>query len=114
MIFGDGWPSVSTCTVFTIFGKKISAMSHHEETTAILSHEELMYNDHIRRGSDFMKIDLFLSARGEYENALDYKPNDVFSKEQIALCNQYISRDRKKVLVIIPLVLGVILAIALL
>lgn len=89
-------------------------MSHHEESSVVLTHEELMYNDHIRRGSDFMKIDLFLSARGEFEKALEYRPDDDFAMRQRALCNQNINRDRKKVLMILPFVIAVILAIALL
>lgn len=89
-------------------------MSHSEESDVQLSHEELQYLDHIRRASDFMKIDLFLSARREYEKALEYKPNDVFALDQIALCTGNIRRDTRKVLIIVPLVIAIIVIIALL
>jgi hypothetical protein len=83
-------------------------MAHHEEHEEHLSHEELMYRYHIQRGSDFTKIDLFLSARGNYELALRYKPGDSFSLEKINECNAAIRRDRKKVLVIAPIVIAII------
>ncbi len=87
-------------------------MAHPEEPTVHLSHEELMYEDHIRRASDFMKIDLFLSAKREYEKALGFKSNDVLALDQIAVCNKNLKRDRKTVLIVAPLVILVILAIA--
>jgi hypothetical protein len=89
-------------------------MAHQEVHEENLSHGEIMYRYHILRGSDYMKIDLFRSARETYKEALTYKPGDSFSLEQIDLCNKNISRDRKKVLVIVPIVLVVIAAVILL
>lgn len=88
-------------------------MAHHEEDSANLSHEELKYREHTRRASDFMKIDLFLSARGEYERALEYHPGDTLSLEKIDECNSNIRRDRVKVLIIVPFVLALIATIIL-
>ena len=89
-------------------------MAHEEVQEENLSHEEIQYRYHIQRGSDYMKIDLFRSARETYKDALKYKPGDSFSAEKIDLCNQYISRDRKKVLIIVPIVLAVIVGVILL
>ena len=89
-------------------------MAHEEVREETLSHDEIMYRYHIQRGSEYMKIDPFRSARETYKAALTYKPGDPLSLEKIATCNQHISRDRKKVLVIVPIVLVVILGVILL
>jgi hypothetical protein len=88
-------------------------MEHHQDQEENLTHEEIKYRYHIQRGYDFTKIDLFLSARENYEKALAYKPGDPFATEKISECEAAIRRDRKKVLVIVPIVLGIIVAIIL-
>jgi hypothetical protein len=89
-------------------------MAHHETQEENLSHEEIMYRYHIQRGSDFTKIELFLSARNNYQMALKYHPSDPFATEKITACTEQIRKDRKKVLVIVPLVLAVITMVILL
>jgi hypothetical protein len=89
-------------------------MAHHVETEENLTHEELMYRYHIQRGSDFTKIELFLSARNNYELALKYRPGDPFATEKIASCAEQIRKDRKKVLAVVPFVLALIVVIILL
>jgi hypothetical protein len=93
---------------------KFNFMAHHETQEENLSHEEIMYRYHILRGSDFTKIDLFLSARNNYERALKYHPADPFATERITACTEQIRQDRKKVLVIAPIVLAVIAIVTLL
>ena len=83
-------------------------MSHHETNEENLSHDEIMYRYHIQRGSDFTKIDLFLSARNNYQMALKYHPGDPVATEKAAACNEQIRKDRKKVLVILPFVFAII------
>jgi hypothetical protein len=89
-------------------------MAHHETQEENLSHDEIMYRYHIQRGSDFTKIELFLSARNNYQMALKYHPGDPFATEKIAACTEQIRKDRKKVLVIVPFVLAVITLVILL
>lgn len=88
-------------------------MAHHEEHTENLTHEELKYREHMKRASDLCKIDLFLTARSEYELALKYRPGDPEATEKAIQCGRNIERDRRKVLVIAPIVLAVIIAIIL-
>ncbi len=88
-------------------------MAHHEPESENLTHEELKYREHIQRASDFTRIDLFRSAREEYKAALKYKPGDAFSEEKITECQEFIKRDRKKVLVLVPIVLLAITAVIL-
>jgi hypothetical protein len=86
-------------------------MSHEEVNEENISHEEIQYRYYIQRGLDFTKIELFRSAREHYKQALIYKPGDPFVLERIAACNNQIRKDRVKVLVIVPIVLGLIAAV---
>jgi siroheme synthase len=83
-------------------------MSHEEVNEENLSHEEIQYRYYIQRGLDFTKIELFRSAREHYKQALTYKPGDPFVLERIDACNNQIRKDRVKVLIIVPIVLGLI------
>ena len=83
-------------------------MAHHETQEENLSHEEIMYRYHILRGSDFTKIDLFLSARTNYQMALKYYPGDPFATGKVEECNEQIKKDRKKVLIVLPFVFALI------
>ncbi|MCX6306592.1 MAG: hypothetical protein NT040_16630 [Bacteroidetes bacterium] len=89
-------------------------MAHHSEQTGHLTHDELKFREHTERAGHFIKIDLFRSAREEYNAALQYKPGDAECLRQIDVMNSNISRDRKTVLVVAPLVIILIVAIALL
>ena len=83
-------------------------MSHHETNQEHLSHDEIMYNYFVQRGMELAKIDLFLSSRNHYEKALQFKPNDPHCLERMRECTDQIREDRKKVLVIVPILLAVI------
>jgi len=89
-------------------------MAHQEVNEEILSHEEIKYRYYMTRGIDFIKIELFRSAREHYKQALIYKPGDPEAIEKIAWCNDRIRKDRKSVLVLVPLVLALIATVILL
>jgi hypothetical protein len=89
-------------------------MAHHEKHDEHLSHEELKFREHTERAGHFIKIDLFRSAREEYKAALLYRPGDPECLNQIGAMNANISRDRKTVLVVAPLVILLNIAVALL
>ena len=86
-------------------------MAHQEVSEENLPHEEIQYRYYIQRGLDFTRIELFRSAREHYKQALNYKPGDPFVLERIDACNQQIRKDRTKVLILVPLVLGLIAAV---
>ncbi len=88
-------------------------MAHHEVHDENLTHEELKYREHTERAGHFIKIDLFRSAREEYKAALKYKPGDEACFRQIDAMNANISRDRKAVLIVVPVVIILIVAVAL-
>ena len=73
-----------------------------------LPHDELKYKEHFQRGIDFIKIELYRSARGEFYAALSYKPADRASKEKAEECDQQIRQDAKKVYILVPIVLAII------
>jgi hypothetical protein len=89
-------------------------MAHHTEHHEHLTHAELKFREHTERAGHFIKIDLFRSAREEFKAALEYKPGDATCLNQIDVMNANISRDRKSVMVIAPLVIALIVAVALL
>lgn len=89
-------------------------MGHHHDENEHLSHEELKFREHVERAGHFIKIELFRSAREEYKAALNYHPGNDMCLSQIRLMNSNISRDRKSVLIIAPIVIAIIAAIALL
>lgn len=89
-------------------------MAHHEEHNEHLTHEQLKFREHTERASHFIKIDLFRSAREEFKAALAYKPGDAECLKQIEIMTSHIDRDRKSVLILVPLVILLIVAIALL
>ena len=86
-------------------------MAHHHEPEENLSHEEIMYRYYITRGSDFTKIDLFLSAKNHYALALNFKPGDSFALKRIEECTAQIKSDRVKVLVVLPFLFALIAAV---
>jgi len=87
-------------------------MSHNEVPTAHLSHEELKFKEHTERAAHFIKIDLFRSAREEYKAALQYKKGDDFCLNQIDSMNVQIAHDRQIVMVVVPVVIAIITAVA--
>ena len=76
-----------------------------------LPHDELKYKEHFQRGLDFIKIELYRSARGEFIAALSYKPNDEASRERAEACKLQIKQDAKKVYILVPIVLAVIVLV---
>ena len=83
-------------------------MGHHHEEPANLSPRDREYLDLMKRGDDFMHIDLFLSAKRTYKEALKVKPGNKKAQEQIYQCSANIERDTIKVLITVPLVAGAI------
>lgn len=76
-----------------------------------LPHEEIKYREHFQRGQDFMKIELFLSAREEFRAALNYRPGDEEAGKMFETCAQQVKTDAKKVYFIVPVVLAIIAAV---
>lgn len=67
--------------------------------------EEKKYNDFVRRGDDFFRIELFKSAKEMYEQALLLKPDDESTITKKADCERLIRRDTKRVLIVLPFII---------
>ena len=89
-------------------------MAHHSEHEEHLTHAQLKFREHTERGANFIKIDLFRSAREEFKAALEYEPGDAECLRQVDVMNANIARDRKTVLVVAPLVIILIVVVGLL
>ena len=87
-------------------------MTHEETHTSDLPHDEIKYAEHMKRAADLSKIDLFLTARSEYYLALKYRPGDPEATMKAEECTRNIARDRKKVLIIVPIIIAIIVLVA--
>ncbi|MFZ4569904.1 MAG: hypothetical protein ACOYM0_02095 [Bacteroidales bacterium] len=89
-------------------------MAHHDlSDTHSLTHEELKFREHTERAAQFIRIDLFRSAREEFKAAMEYEPGDEQCLLGINEMNANIQRDKKIVLVVVPVLLAIIAAVAL-
>jgi|WetSurMetagenome_2_1015567.scaffolds.fasta_scaffold134353_2 16S rRNA U1498 N3-methylase RsmE len=89
-------------------------MAHEENQTKDLPHDEIKYFEHMKRAADLAKIELFLTARSEYRLALQYRPGDPEATMKAEECTRNITRDRKKVLIVVPIIIAAIILVALL
>jgi|GEM_PF-858383 len=71
---------------------------------------EEKFQDFIRLGDDFNKIEIYRQALKAYKQALEIKPDDTTMKEKISLCESRI-RSENKVFVILLAVAVVIVAV---
>lgn len=76
-----------------------------------LSPEEKKYNDYMRRGDDFYRIELFKSAKEMYLEALKYLPEDDNAKTKADDCRRLIKRDMKRILVILPILIILVMLV---
>jgi hypothetical protein len=86
-------------------------MANNETENLNISPEEKEYNDLIRRGDDFFKIDLFKSAKEMYEKVLLIKPDDPDTVSKISECKRLIKRDTKRVLIVLPFILIAVITV---
>jgi len=83
----------------------------HVDSEIQLSKEELLFNDFIRRGDDFMKINIYRNAKESYNYALETHFNDSIALNKINDCNQKIKKESKiiiTIIVVVAVIVGVI------
>ena len=81
----------------------------HNDSDHLLSKEELHFNDFIRRGDDFMKINIYRNARECYNQALEIHFNDTLVNEKIYDCVKKIKSESKiiyTILIVAALITG--------
>jgi hypothetical protein len=75
-------------------------MSQHEDTPN-LSKEELEFNDYIKRGDDFMTIQIYRSAKEWYTKAVEMKFNDELAKEKLDVCNKKLKTESRTIIAVV-------------
>lgn len=74
-----------------------------------LSPEERLYLDYMQKGDDFMKIEIYRSAKEWYTKALELNHKHELISTKLANCNKLIQDEKKKIIVIVLVIaLGVI------
>ena len=86
-------------------------MSTEINDESTLSKEEKMFNEYIRRGDDFFRIELFKSSREMYQEAQKLKPQDTYCATRIKECTNLIRRDTKRILFVLPFLIIIVGAI---
>lgn len=69
-------------------------MAHHENESN-LSLEERRFREYMQQGDDFMKIEIFRSAKTWYKKALDLNIENNKVQEKIEECNRLLNYERK-------------------
>jgi len=78
-----------------------------------LGKDELQFNDFIRRGDDFMKINIYRNAKENYNFALETHVNNSFVINKIADCEQKIQKESNIIITVIIVAAFIIGAICL-
>jgi len=75
-------------------------MAHHNDDSN-LSKEELEFNDLIRHGDDFMKIQIYRNAREWYNYALESNFNNELASNKLTECNALIKSELSTIIKIV-------------
>ncbi len=75
-------------------------MAHHNDDSH-LSKEELEFNDLIKRGDEFIKIQIYRNAREMYELAVESNFNSDIANAKLGECNALIKSESKTILAVV-------------
>jgi hypothetical protein len=78
-----------------------------------LSPEERLYLDFMRKGDDFMKIEIYRSAKEWYTKALELNHKQELISTKLENCNRLIQDEKKKIIVIVSVIAIVAIALIL-
>jgi hypothetical protein len=85
----------------------------HSISNANQSPEERRYLECVQKAEDFMKIEIYRSAKEWYSRAAEYNFNQEIG-EKLDTCNRLIRQEKKRILVIVSVIAFVALAVVLL
>ncbi len=79
-----------------------------------VSKEELVFNDLMLHGDDFMKIHIYRSAKEWYTRALESNFNNELAKSKLAECNAMLKSESKAIVLIVSILalIAVVIIIA--
>ena len=75
-------------------------MAHHNDDSN-LSKEQLEFNDLIRRGDDFIKIQIYRNARECYTFALESNLNNELASTKLSECNALIKPESSTIIKVV-------------
>lgn len=77
-------------------------MAHHIDTSA-LSPEEKAYHEFMEQAENFMKIEIYRSAKKWYQKALALNIHNDLVKEKLAVCNKTLKKESRSIIAIVVL-----------
>ena len=84
-------------------------MDHQLENTNLGS-EERRFHDYMQKGDDFMKIQIYRSAKEWYTKALELNHNHELAQRKLDNCNMLLQQEKKIILIIVVVIAIVVLA----
>ncbi len=78
-------------------------MAHHDIDLNV-STEQQVFNEFIRHGDDFMKIQIYRSARESYTQALETNFNNELANLKLTECNVLIKSESKTIIVVVSII----------
>ncbi len=83
-------------------------MATHSNHDEHLDPETKAFNDFMREGNDYVKIELYLYAIKRFQQALLLKPYDSTATERIAYCKSKFQKDNKTIAVVVACAIVVV------
>jgi hypothetical protein len=87
-------------------------MAHAIETID-LSPEERRFLDFMQKGDDFMKIEIYRSAKECYSKALELNHNPGLVRSKLDNCNRLLQSEKKRIIVIASVMAIIVLSLIL-
>ena len=78
-----------------------------------LSPEERRYFDYMQKGDDFMKIEIYRSAKEWYSKAFELNRNHGLVQSKLDNCNRLIQLEKKKITIVVSVIAFVLLVVIL-
>lgn len=85
------------------FAIQIKITIVHHNNTLNLSKEEMVFNEFINHGDDFIKIQIYRNAREYYSQALETNFNNELADKKLVECNALIKSESKAIIAIVSI-----------
>lgn len=79
----------------------------------VLSPEEWRFRDFMQKGDDFMKIEIYRSAKECYTRALEFNQDKGVVRSKLDNCNRLLQIEKKRIIIIVSVLAIVSLALIL-
>jgi len=85
----------------------------HTVSNTDLSPEERRYLDCVQKADDFMKIEIYRSAKEWYIRASELNLNQELIRGKLDNCNRLIQQEKKRILIIVSIIAIVVITMIL-